>query len=156
QRSTFQAVVTRGRVLVPSFDADVELPRPVHRALKADPSTGLKLHLAQEVTPAGRKKWSGKVGIVALGAEETPAVGTLSRLGGRGHADITDPYPGALRGRLVKVTALERSGPSLVATVEALIRPGRKVSARDLEVVKEAFAAYAKRDDAYRAAVSQP
>jgi hypothetical protein len=157
ERSTFQTVVTRDRVLVPGFDTHVELPQVLYRALAADRTTGLKLHTAQEVTPAGRKKWSGKVGIVALGAEETPAVGTLALLGGRGHADTTDPYPGALRGRrLVKVTALERSGPPLVATVEELIRPGRKVSPRDLEVVKEAFAAYAKRDGAYRAAVSHP
>lgn len=157
QRSNFRALAIGGRVLVPGFEAGVELPQPVYRALEADPSTGLRLYPFDEVTPAGRKKWAGRVGIVAIRAEEAPAIGTLARLGGWGYPDDTDPYPAPLRGRrLVRVTALERSGPALLATVEPLTRPESEVSLRDLEAIKAAFAAYAKRDPAYRAAIPHP
>lgn len=159
QRSSFLAVVTGGPVLVPVPGCYIraDLPQPLYGALKADPSTGLTLHPADEVTPAGRRKWSGKVGIVALDAEEAPAVGTLARLGGRGFSGDTDPYPAVLWGRrLVRVTALERSGPALRATVETLARPEGTIEPSDLAALKAAFAAYAKADPAYRAAVPHP
>jgi hypothetical protein len=157
QRSSFPAVVVEGRVLVPGFDTDVELPQPVYRVFEADRASGLRLHPVDEVTPAGRKKWAGRVGIVALVAEEAPAVATLARLGGRGYPTDADPYPASLRGRrLVRVTALERSGPAHRATVEPLVRPEATVAPSDLAALKEAFAAYAGRDAGYRTAVPHP
>jgi len=152
RRTTFPALVTGGRVLVPGHPIDVAVSQPLYRALEATP--GAALH---GLMPWDEKKLAGKVGIVALDAEEVPAVGTLARAGGYGYPHDTDPYPFYLRGRrLVRVTALARSGPALIATVEPLSRPESTVSPSDMAALKAAFAAYAKRDAAYRAAVPHP
>lgn len=157
QRSNFRALALGGRVLIPGFKADVEVPQSICEALQADPSTGLQLSSVDKVILARRKKWAGRVGIVALRTEEAPTIGTLGELGGFGYPDDAALYSAPLLGRrLVRVTALERSGPALLATVESLTRPESEVSPRDLEAIKAAFAAYAKRDPAYRTAIPHP
>ena len=98
-----------------------------------------------------------EAGVVAVDTDKVPAVGVLTRFGGGGSTDDPDKWTLSLVGRrLVNVTKLTTGAPAWRATVTPLSRRGGKVTAKQVESLKAAFASYAKKHEAYRKAVRHP
>jgi hypothetical protein len=96
-------------------------------------------------------------GVVAVDSETSPTVGVLSGAGGGGNLSEPENWSLILSGRrLVNVTKVTRNEENLTVEVTPLTRPPGKVTAKSLQALKTAFAAYAKRDEAYRKAVRHP